>query len=204
MPSELWDPDEDEAEAMEGFEEAHAVEATMSWARKAATGNTPTTPPPKKTRTAALVAVEQGGAQSSQVQRLSSRAMLNPRDTELFALSQRACAIIPALASSNDFASRLYAWFCSCAHPGRHWPACFELTCGCPWEGPLTTPDTPDAPGMCLAPTLGIMACGMVRRKTKEKRGRRMVCRACGTPLPTQKEWSQVQEMPCVGLLGGV
>ena len=76
------------------------VEATMSRARKAAMGNTPITAPPMKTRTAAPAAVEQGGAQSSQAQRLSARAMLNPRDTELFTLSQRACAIIPALASS--------------------------------------------------------------------------------------------------------
>ena len=109
---ELRDPDEDEAEEMADFEEAHALggpplEATLSRARKAATEHTPITPPPKKTRTAAPAAVEQGGAQSSQAQRLSARAMLNPRDTELLALSQRACAIIPALASSLDFASRL-------------------------------------------------------------------------------------------------
>ena len=38
----------------------------------------------------------QGGAQSSQAQRLSARAMMNPKDKELLALSQRACAIIPA------------------------------------------------------------------------------------------------------------
>ena len=97
----LCDVGEDEAEEMEGFEEAHApggppVEATR--ARKAATERTPITPPPKKTRSAAPGAVEQGGAQPSQAQRLSS--MQNPRDKELLALSQRACAIIPALASS--------------------------------------------------------------------------------------------------------
>ena len=45
---ELWDPEEDEAEEMADFEEAHApggppVEATVSRARKAATGNTPIT-----------------------------------------------------------------------------------------------------------------------------------------------------------------
>ena len=37
----------------------------------------------------------QGGAQASQVQRLSARAMQNPRDTELWAISQRACAFMP-------------------------------------------------------------------------------------------------------------
>ena len=102
---ELWDLDEDEAEDMADFEEAHAsggppVEATVSRTRKAAMENTPITPPLKKTRTAAPAAVEQGEAQSSQAQRLSARAMMNPKDTEIMALSQRACAIIPALASS--------------------------------------------------------------------------------------------------------
>ena len=99
---ELWDLDENEAEEKEGFEEAHApggppVEATRT--RKAAAERTPVTPPPKKTRTAAPGAVEHGGAQPSQVQRLSPPAMQNPRDTELPALSQRACAMLPALTS---------------------------------------------------------------------------------------------------------
>ena len=49
---EPLDLEEDEAEEMADFEEAHApggplVEAIVSRARKAATGNTPTTPPPK-------------------------------------------------------------------------------------------------------------------------------------------------------------
>ena len=101
----LWDLEEDDAEEMADFEEAHApggplVEATVSRARKAATENAPRTPPPKQTRTAAPADAAQGGAQSSQAQRLSARAMMNPKDTELLELSQRACAIIPALASS--------------------------------------------------------------------------------------------------------
>ena len=55
---ELWDLEEDEVEEMADFEEAHApggpaVETTVLRARKAATGNTPITPPPKKTRIAA-------------------------------------------------------------------------------------------------------------------------------------------------------
>ena len=102
---DLWDLDEDEAEEVADFEEAHApggplVEATVSRARQTATVNAPITREPKKTRTAAPVDAAQGGAQSSQAQRLSARAMMNPKDTELLALSQRACAIIPALASS--------------------------------------------------------------------------------------------------------
>ena len=69
--------------------------------RKATAERTPLTPPQqKKTRTMEPEAVEQGGAPPSQVQRLSARAVQKPRDTELLALSQRACALIPALASS--------------------------------------------------------------------------------------------------------
>ena len=37
---------------------------------------------------------------------------------------------------------------------------------------------------MCLTPTQEIMTCDMVRRKTKEKRGAYMICRACGNTLP--------------------
>ena len=100
---ELWDLEEDDAEEMADFEEVHApggppAEATVSREQKAGTGNTPITPPPKKTHIAAPAEVAQKGAQSSQAYRLSARAMMNPKDTEL--LSQRACAIIPALASS--------------------------------------------------------------------------------------------------------
>ena len=103
--AELWDLEEDDAEEMADFEEAHApgrppVEATVSRARKGAAGDTPITPPPKKTRSAASADAAQGGAQSSQAQRLSARAVVNPKDTEILALSQRACAIILALASS--------------------------------------------------------------------------------------------------------
>ena len=101
---ELWDL-EDEAEEMADFEEARTpggppVEATVSRACKVATVNTPVTPPPKKTRIVAPADAAQGGTQSSQAQRLSARAMINPKDTELLPLSRRTCAIILALASS--------------------------------------------------------------------------------------------------------
>ena len=101
---ELWDQDEDEAEGMEGFEETHApgrpmVELTQ--ARKTAAECKPIMPPQQKgTRTEEPEALAKGSAPLSQVQRLSTRAMQNPRDTELDTLSQRACALIPALASS--------------------------------------------------------------------------------------------------------
>ena len=75
------------------------------------------------------------------------------------------------------------AWFCSRAHPGRHWPTCFDQMCGYPSEGPLTTLNSHDAPGMWLTPTQEITTCDMVRRKTKEKRGGHELCRAC-EPLP--------------------
>ena len=101
---ELWNLDEGETEQMADLVEVHApggppVETTR--ARKAAAERTPMTPPPKKTRTVAPVAVEQGGAQSSQALRLSARAMAeSQRDRDLATLSQRACALVPALASS--------------------------------------------------------------------------------------------------------
>ena len=87
---ELWDLDEDEAEEM-GLRRS---------ARKAEAERTPMTLPPKKTRTAAPGAVEQGGAQASEAQRLSAQTLHNPKNTKLLALSQRACAIIPALTNS--------------------------------------------------------------------------------------------------------
>ena len=101
---------------------------------------------------------EHCGAQPSQAQQLSARAMQNPRDTQLLALSQRACAIIPALGlciASPCIAS----WICSSTHPARHWPACFDQTCGHPGEGPLTTLDSPEVAGMIMTPTQGFMTC---------------------------------------------
>ena len=71
------------------------------------------------------------------------------------------------------------AWFCSSAHPGRHWPTCFDQTCGYPGEGPLTTLDSPDAPAFGLTPTQEIRTCDVVRRRTKGKRWGNEVCRAC-------------------------
>ena len=50
----------------------------------------------------------------------------------------------------------IVARVCSSTHPGRHWPACFDQTCGYPGDGPLTTLDSPDAQGMCLTPTQGV------------------------------------------------
>ena len=77
----------------------------------------------------------------------------------------------------------IVAWACSSTHPLRHWPACFDQTCGYPGEGPLTTLDSPGVPGMSLTPTQEIMTCDMIRRKTKEKRGPHEICRACGSTL---------------------
>ena len=93
----LWDHDEDEAEEMEGFEEAHApggptVEARQ--ARKAAAERTPMTP------TAEEDANHRAGGVGERERTTFARAMRNPRDTDLDTLSQPACALIPALASS--------------------------------------------------------------------------------------------------------
>ena len=100
---ELWDQDEEEDEGMEGFEETHASgvpTVDLTQARKTAADCKPIMPPQqKRTRTEEPETVAKGSAPLSQVQR-STRAMQNPRDTELDTLSQRACALIPVLASS--------------------------------------------------------------------------------------------------------
>ena len=102
--AELWDQDEDEAEEVADFELAHAPggpPVELRQTRKAAAERAPPTPPQqKKTRTTEPEALVSGGAPLSQVQLLTTRAVQNPRDTELDTLSQRACALIPALASS--------------------------------------------------------------------------------------------------------
>ena len=69
---ELWDQDEDEAEEMADFEEAHAPGGPPVGARhtrKAPTERAPLTPPQqKKTRTTEPEALAKGGAPLSQVQ----------------------------------------------------------------------------------------------------------------------------------------
>ena len=75
---ELWDQDEDDAEEMADFEEAHAPggpPAEPRQTRKAAAERAPPTPPQqKKTRTAEPEALARGGAPLSQVQLLTIRA----------------------------------------------------------------------------------------------------------------------------------
>ena len=74
------------------------------------------------------------------------------------------------------------AWLCSHACPGKHWPTCFDQTCGYPGEGPLTTLDSPEAPEPSLTPTQELRTCCMVRRK---------VCRACESSLaPKCQTWA--------------
>ena len=107
---ELWNLVK--TEQMADFEEIHPEGGPMletTIARKDMAERTPLTPPSKKTRTTESWAAEQGGAQPSQVQRLSARAMQNPRDTELLALSQRAFALNLAFASSRLSAQRAFA-----------------------------------------------------------------------------------------------
>ena len=83
---ELWDQDEDEAEGMEGFEETHAPgepSVDLTQVRKAAAECKSIMPPQqKRTRTEEPEAAAKGNAPLSQVQRLSTRAMQNPRDTD--------------------------------------------------------------------------------------------------------------------------
>ena len=98
MPSRIPNTGTADGGLRSGTRFGPSMEATR--ARKATGERTPMTPPPEKTQTTEPWAAEQEGAQPSQVQRLSARAMQNPRDMELLALSQGACALIPALASS--------------------------------------------------------------------------------------------------------
>ena len=166
---ELWDVDEDEAEDMADFEEAHASGGPPV-ARKAATDNTPITPPPKNMLTAAPAAVEQGGAQSSRTQRFSARAMMNPKRHGTLGALAASMRAYPGTGKFLRFCIAslcIVAWVCSSTHPVRHWPACFDQTCGYPGEGPLTTLDSPDAPGMCLTPTQELRTCVVLRRKTQ-------------------------------------
>ena len=98
---EPWGVDEDEAEQLADFEDVHApgrpkVEMVAARAREDA----PNPPPQKKTRTTASPFPTQSTAQPTQANMLSAQAMLNPKDTELYALAQRARAVISALASS--------------------------------------------------------------------------------------------------------
>ena len=116
-----------------------------------------------------------------------------------FALSQRACAIIPDW-QVPEILHRVSVYCCVGMLQHAPWetlPACFDQTCGYPGEGPLTTLDSPDTPGMCLTPTQEIRTCDMVRRKTKEKRGERKVCRACETPAHSERMVSSAGNVMC-------
>ena len=173
---ELWDLEEDDAEEMADFEEAHArggppVEATVSRARKAATGNTPITPPPGC------------GAGWSPVLAGPQVVSTSCDEPQRYGTSGAVATCLCDHPSTGKFLITILcivALVCSGTHPGRHWPACFDQTCGYPGEGPLTSLDSPDAPGMCLTPTPEFMTCDTIRRKTKEKGGPLMTCTACG------------------------
>ena len=96
-----WEMDENEVDQIADFEDVHApggpmVEITAARAREDA----PNPPPQKKTRTTTAPFPTQCAAQPTQANMLSAQAILNPKDTELLALAQRARAVIPALASS--------------------------------------------------------------------------------------------------------
>ena len=50
---------------------------------------------------------------------------------------------LPSIGKFEVFASRFFgivAWVFSSTHPGKHWPTCFDQTCGYPGEGPLAYP----------------------------------------------------------------
>ena len=185
---ELWDQDEDEAEEMEGFEEAHApggMTVEVRQARKAAAERTPMTPPQqKKTRTTEPEALAKGSARLSQVQLLSTRAMQNRKEHgtgDAFATSMRAD---PSFGKFLKFCFlSICTVACSHARPGRRWPTCFDQTCGYRGEGPLTTLDASEGPEPSLTPTQELRTCVTVRRKTKGDKWRNQVCRPCKSSL---------------------
>ena len=200
---ELWDQDEDEAEGMEGSEETHSPggpTVDLTQARKTAAECKPIMPPQqKRTRTEEPETVAKGSTPLSQVQRLSTRVMQNPRDTEVDTLSQGACARIPALASSLDSASSLSAQLLGSV-PVSAW-----VDTGQPAKVLMTTLDSPDILGPNLTPTQELQTCVLKRRKTRGIRWENRVCRACEKVLkPNQAEWAHVFGLPCVGLLGAV
>ena len=160
------------------------VEATR--ARKAAVERTLTTPPPKKTRTAAPEAMEEGwcpatagptvvGTSHAESQRHGTSGAFATCTCDHPSLGKFLKCCFTSL--------RIVAWICSSAHPGRQWPAYFDQTCGYKGEEPLTTLDSPGAPAISLTPTQEIRTCDMVRRKTKEKRFGNELRRACESSL---------------------
>ena len=94
--ADLWDRRR-RSQADGGLRAPGGQQAEPTRARKATVERTP---PPLKARTAEPRAAWQGDDQAAQVQRLSARAVQNLKNTELLALSQRACAHIPVSASS--------------------------------------------------------------------------------------------------------
>ena len=77
---------------------------------------------------------------------------------------------------------------CISTHPERHWPACYDQTCGYPGDGPMTSLDSLDALGACLTPTQEILTCDMVKCKTMAVSGPLMERRVCGKILARRFE----------------
>ena len=181
-------------EEMADFEEAHApwavgpsdsVKGTQS-CNGEYTNNTAAEEDAHRSADAA-----QGGAQSSQAQRLSARAVMNPKRHGTFGVVATCVCDHPSIGKFPRFYITflcIVAWVCSSTHPGRHWPACFDQKCGNTGEGPLTALELPEAPGMSLTPTQEFMTCDMIKRKTREKRGPDEICRACGSTLARRQQ----------------
>ena len=161
------------------------------------------TPPPKKTCTAAPAAAAQGGVQSSQAQKVVStscdESQRHFRDVRVRSSQHWQVPEVLHRVSLQRSVGLLQ-------HPVRHWPACFDQTCGYPGEGPLTTLDSPEAPGMSLTPTQGFMTCDMIKRKTREKEGPHEICGACGSTLRRRQNGLKCRKChvwPCNTARGG-
>ena len=98
----------------------------------------------------------------------------------------------------------IVAWVCSSTHRERHWPTCFDQTCGHSGEGPLTALDSPDAPGLCLTPTQEIMTCDMDQTQNEREARPENDVQGVWEHPHTHTQWTQVQEMPCMGMQRGI
>ena len=155
----------------------------MTRACKAATERTKITPPPKKTRCGA------GWCPAIADPKVVSSSHVESQRHGTFGTFAPCMCGHPSIGKFLKFciaSLHIVVWVCSSAHSGKHWPACFDQTCGYPGEGPLTTLDSLGALGMCWTPTQEI--CDKVRRKTKQKRGGHELCGASEpllSPLPS-------------------
>ena len=137
MLSKTQNSDEDEAEEMEGFEEAHGPGGPTVEARQARQGRGTT-----YTDDAATSEEDAnhraGGVGEKERSTVAGPTFIHESHAEsqghgtghAFATGMRAHPGLGKFLKCCFLATCTVAWFCSHAHPGRHWPTCFDQTCG--------------------------------------------------------------------------